>query len=1120
MVLSKQYNFWFVFIVLSFLAAALSYQYGHQVFSFVSLSISTDKKQILENAQKLAAELNWNVEHYHHVISFDSQDDLQCFVELEAGGKEAFVDLFQSGKYDPFYWNVRFFKEKEIVEMNLWFSPQGKKLGFSQKIPEQTPGPALNQQQAEALVKTVIDDWCSDFNAYTLIEYDNEKRDTGRIDHSFTYERTDMTIGEGLYRFSAVVCGDTITKLEPSIKIPDNFMRRYQHMRSANNLIAAVGIFFFKFIYIFLLSLFGLVFFYRRNFLLFKQSAYVSLCIATGMFLSGFNNYSLWWLSYNTIQSMYSFVLMKVLGQFVLFIYFFIIVFFTLVIAEAAGRFIYKKHIQFFQIFTFFGITSYEVVHQVMLGYLLVPFLFLYEVGFSYITKIYLGWWTPASSLFEPNIIASFFPWLEAISKGLYAGFFEEVVFRALPFAMTAVLFCNHKHKKVWFILAYILQAFIFGACHANYPNQPSYARLVEILPISCIFGWIYIQFGLLPGVITHFVYDAIWFAMPIFTSNLFWSKIIVIALIGLPLLVVFAIFLSKRKLCDVSSKCLNQAFLGIEPAPITVQPRIIGKPIPSQHQALVIVLGFVGLLLWIMTFKFNIDADPLLITKSQAIEIARQAINDTWNVDLDQNWTALAVTQDDCSSIPTRFIWQKYGKQLYKLLEGSYVAGIYWKVSFVQFSGSVEDRAERYDVVISTSQIDKHLPRRSLLYYPGHVIEINHQLPEHFTGADIDQVAAEKIAYEYIEKEYGIEKNDTAFISVTSEKFEHRRDWTIIAQDTKVFDFEQGGQARIKIRISGDQVTSFLRFIFVPEDWNRGEIEKLTNLNLFKGILLFLMFCFIAIGFVLASLSLPSTRYGHQIFKHIIFVVGGISFAYMINSYSALITGFTTAEPFYDQLTRLFLAMASGLLWQLLLYAILLAAGAVQLIRPVRSNMFASLVVAFAIGFMIMGANSLIYFYQSYLEPVVGPHGLSAHINSTFACGCMYLIKLYSLLAMVIALFIVVKNFSKLTSFWLWQLLIIMLFFISLESMQSGISIEWMMIHAIILGLVVYLNYYLALQYDMTLLPLVCGIIVFTSIVPDVIYPVYYGASMDALVAVFAILISSLFFYQQSHVE
>jgi membrane protease YdiL (CAAX protease family) len=1110
MVLFKRSDFWLIFTLVSCGAAFFSYQFIDKVYSLVNLSITADRHQVLQDAKKIAQERQWDIAGYQDVTSFESQDDLQCFVELEAGGKDAFVAMFESGAYYPYHWHVRFFKEKQVVEMHAWFAPDGTRLGFAQKVSEQSAGAVLDQEQAQALIENEVRVWFPQFDHYKLIEYDRQVRDTGRVDHDFTYERTDLAIGAGFYRFKAVVCGDVITRFEPSVKIPDNFLRRYQEMRSANNLLGAVGAFFFRSLYLLFFCLLGLVFFYRRNYLSFKKSSIAAAIVAGGMFLRGLNDFPLWATSYNTVQASSTFMVTKLFEQLVTFIYLFGMIFMTLAVAQAAGQWVYKKHVQFFKHFSLSSLGSLQVAQQIFFGYLMVPFMFAYVVIFGCITKTYCGWWSPAGSLFDPNVVASFFPWLCAITISLQAGFFEEVVCRALPIAMTAVLTQNSKHKKFWFVVMFIVQALIFGACHANYPNQPFYARLIELILPSFAFGWIYIQFGLLPGVITHFVYDVVWFAMPIFASNLFWSKVMVIFLAGLPLWIVGLLYLYHQKFTTLPEHAYNQAVPQPHVAPTALVQRKIGQDIPAKNIKIIVLAGLLGLTAWVATYKFSPDVRPLAMTKAQAIEHARGEIGRKFGAQLDATWTPITVVQDDASSTATRFVWQVYGKDIYNFALGSYLTGISWKVRFVHFSGAVEDRGQEYAVVVTTNH-DQH----------PHVMKASHTLPEHFAGADIDQEQALAIVYNFIAQEYLLEQQDLQLISVNSDKFDHRRDWTIVVQDTQIFDFALQGQARIKVKVCGDQVCSYGRFVFVPEDWTRADQAKMMNLGLVKTGLWFLMFLLMALGLAFGLRKISASNFGVQMMRHKGLFVGTVSMIYAINSLSVFIGDFNTAEPLYHQLTRLSLGLVTKISYQILFCSIFLAIGAVGFIKAKKSNFLHALLLSLAAGWIIIGTSSLVNWFETYLQPVCGNYGAIGHCVPIVAFAGSYIKIFYLVVSSIIAMFVVLKTVRQAWPDRVWvQILSVILFCLSLQAVQATTSIPWMLLHGCVMGCVVYAIFYLLLQYDMTLVPLVFATVVMSMIIPEIIYPSYVGASLHGLVAMGMILFVAFYFYDRAHQE
>ena len=129
------------------------------------------------------------------------------------------------------------------------------------------------------------------------------------------------------------------------------------------------------------------------------------------------------------------------------------------------------------------------------------------DVLFYVITKKF-GWWSPAGELSDPNILANYMPWFNSIAISLQAGFWEEALCRAIPLAGIVLLTRKSKYRNFWIILVLIVQTLIFGSAHANYPQQPSYARVLEMVIPFIIFGLIYLGYGLIPIIIAHFAID------------------------------------------------------------------------------------------------------------------------------------------------------------------------------------------------------------------------------------------------------------------------------------------------------------------------------------------------------------------------------------------------------------------------------------------------------------------------------------------------------------------------------------------------------------------------------------------------------------------------------------
>lgn len=81
------------------------------------------------------------------------------------------------------------------------------------------------------------------------------------------------------------------------------------------------------------------------------------------------------------------------------------------------------------------------------------------------------------------------------IAQSLQAGFWEECLFRAVPLAGAALLgerFGGRRGRTWALVAAFVLQALIFGAGHANYPTEPAWARVVELIVPSFMFAGLY----------------------------------------------------------------------------------------------------------------------------------------------------------------------------------------------------------------------------------------------------------------------------------------------------------------------------------------------------------------------------------------------------------------------------------------------------------------------------------------------------------------------------------------------------------------------------------------------------------------------------------------------------
>src|SRR6185295_7437718 len=218
---------WIALALFSIASAVFAWRYFPGAFPIVSLDLRMDRGAALGAARALASERHVGPSDAREAASFSLDESVQTFVELEGGGKPAFAALVADPLYSPYRWRVRHFKEREKHEATFDFAADGTANGFAERLQEDAPGAALAAPAARAIAEsTATGAWHVDLAPYHAVEQSEDRRTGGRVDHTFVYERTDRTLGEGRYRLRLAVGGDSLTELAYFVKIPDAFSRR------------------------------------------------------------------------------------------------------------------------------------------------------------------------------------------------------------------------------------------------------------------------------------------------------------------------------------------------------------------------------------------------------------------------------------------------------------------------------------------------------------------------------------------------------------------------------------------------------------------------------------------------------------------------------------------------------------------------------------------------------------------------------------------------------------------------------------------------------------------------------------------------------------------------------
>ena len=839
---------WVILTLLSASGFLFSWKYFTKSFPIMHVEATAPRRSILLDAQALADRLRLAPDGAKSAVEFTCNPDVQNFFALEGGGDDAFFDLVDRKVIEACIWRVRLFAEKNPNEVSVYFAADGRPLGFKRTVPEALEGAALSGDDARPIaVKTALSDWGIDLSEnqtlWQLVEQSSETRPNGRVDHSFTYERGDLKLGvngEGRIRYRAVVSGDQLSEIDRQVKIPEAFSRRFANMRSDNETL-------FKWdtiVFVLLYGIGGLVvgsLMLRRNHaLLHKPAMKLALAVALLQFAAMLNGLPGSWLHYDTahaytthIAQILSVALVGTLGLWILA---------SLVLAggEGLSRQSFARHPQLWSILNRGIGNSPAVLGRAVGGYLWVGVNAGFITAFYLIAHRYFGWWQPNEMLADPNILATPFPFIAPVANAFQAGVLEECLFRAVPLAGAAWLGghlgrrCGGRlgGRTTWIVVALIAQAIIFGCAHANYPQQPFFCRPAELFLPSLAWGLVYLRFGLLPGILFHFLFDLMMMSIPLFATpvpGLLVDQVIVIAVALLPLLIIARLRLAEGRMVDFPDSAWNGAWRSEiadhdadEPAALVVAENCAAR---RRARLICLLMGAAGLIAVPFVGNFKADNLPLLLDRAAAEKAADAALAER-GVDLAQGWHRFSVVNQNAGD-GLRFVVRESGRDVFDALRGRYVGQTGWRVRYVRFDGDVADRAEEWNVFVTNGIGDGSLELNTPV-----VENVRHTLPDAREAPPVTEDEARAAAGTYLVGLPLLRDASLREIAATASQHPNRKDWTFTFDDEAVKSLKKG-EARVSVSVAGHEITDIKRFVHVPEEWQREFRDQTAKRNL-----------------------------------------------------------------------------------------------------------------------------------------------------------------------------------------------------------------------------------------------------------------------------------------------
>src|SRR5215831_10868146 len=163
--------FWIVFAAFSLAAAVFTFKYFSTAFPLVSIDLQMNRQQALGAAAGFAQKYGWPPEGFRQAAEFNTDQEVQNFIELEGGGKPELRRILKQKIFAPYTWVVRHFKEGDAHETLIRFTPEGQPYGFHVKLPDQEKGASKRAAEARQIAEdSAKADWNIDFGRYQLAE--------------------------------------------------------------------------------------------------------------------------------------------------------------------------------------------------------------------------------------------------------------------------------------------------------------------------------------------------------------------------------------------------------------------------------------------------------------------------------------------------------------------------------------------------------------------------------------------------------------------------------------------------------------------------------------------------------------------------------------------------------------------------------------------------------------------------------------------------------------------------------------------------------------------------------------------------------------------------------------
>ena len=802
----------FIAICLALLGATVWYSAGnfYRAFPEASIDFRVNRDQALVLAGRFLAAERYPVEGYRQAAQFDYDDEAKTFLEREAGLEQA--NRIMGTRVRLWRWSYRWFRPLQKEEYTVSITPRGELAGFAHILSDDAARPAMSAEGARSIAEDFLRTRMGRYPASMDFVEATETVRAHRTDRTFTWKDRDFNLHDASYRVEVAVLGDEAGGYREYLKVPEQWSRDYQKLRSKNEAASLVdGV---VTLVLGLGMLVVIVLRVRRHDVPWRRAALVGIAGMVLGFLAQLNEFPLHEFGYPTTDSYGSFVVRQLLQAVLAALGSGGLLFVLAAGAEPLYREAFPNQVSLGHLFSPRGLRTKRFLLGSILGLTLTGIFIAYQTGF-YIAAYRWGAWSPADVPYS-DLLNTKFPFAFVLFGGFFPAVSEEFLFRlfAIPFLK--------KLSRSW-VIAIVLAGFIWGFGHAAYPQQPFFIRGVEVGIGGIALGIVMLRWGILPTLVWHYSVDAMYSAMLLVRSpNLYlkFSGAASAGIVVLPVIAALALywrhggFESEAGLLNGDEAAPAEPSRAPEPPPESTATSIDYAPLglPARRWAAVLLAAGLACLA-IPASRFG--REPVFrIGAADARKSADEFLR-TQSVDpgsyLHVTWPAAHWEGPD--SLAAKYFLEHTTPDRASALFDRYRPLRHWATRYYR-------ALDREEITVSVHP------------ETARVLAVVHTIPEDRPGEDLSPERAREIAAAFAAS-MGQDVSTMDLKESASEKKKARRDYSL-AWEARPGDPRNVGETkfRVQVQVAGDRAVSITQRWKAPETFER-ERERENALSI-----------------------------------------------------------------------------------------------------------------------------------------------------------------------------------------------------------------------------------------------------------------------------------------------